>query len=132
MTLRIQHESFWEIAPDFLLNSRFRFGDRPLATKFVYLPGDEVLVLGFGQAAPSHKALMSSYKDKKETDTSHWVRGIFLRDQRIIYYRQGVRDLAWYDETTRMLRHHGMPAECRVAWGLEAKRDFKEELSGFP
>ena len=29
MPLRINNESFWEISAAFLLDSRFRFGDRP-------------------------------------------------------------------------------------------------------
>ena len=132
MTLRINNESFWEISAAFLLDSRFRFGDRPAVTKFVYLPTDDVLVLGSGRETPSHKALMSSYKAKELTDTTHWVRGIVLRDKRIIYYRQGVQDLDWYARTTEMLKRNGLPDSYTIAWGPDAKLKFKDELAGFP
>ena len=132
MPLRIHNESFWEISPAFLLDSRFRFGDRTPVTKFVYLPTDDVLVFGSGREIPSHKALMSSYRPKELTDTTHWVRGIVLRDKRIVYYRQGVQDLNWYPQTTRMLRQNGMPDTYSVAWGPDAKLRLKAELEGFP
>ena len=132
MPLRIQNASFWDISPGFLLDSTFRFDKREPATKFVYLPDEEVLVLGVGREAPSHKALMSSYRPKIEIDTSRWVRGIVLREKRIVYYRQGVRDTAWYDRTTAMLRAHGLPSGYVVLWGSEAKRSLKKDLEGYP
>ena len=132
MPLRIWNQSFWDVSPDFVLDSRFRFAERPLATKFVYLPDEEVLVLGAGREIPSHKALMSSYRDKGSTDTTSWVRGIVLRGKRVIYYRQGVRQLEWYGQTTAMLERHGLPETYTVAWGAEAKQALKEDLEGYP
>lgn len=132
MPLRIQNASFWDISAEFLLDSRFRFDKRATATKFVYLPDEEVLVLGVGRETPSHKALMSSYRDKVSIDTSRWVRGIVLREKRIVYYRQGVVEEAWYDRTTAMLREHGLPAGYSVLWGPDAKRSLKEDLEGYP
>lgn len=75
---------------------------------------------------------MSSYHSKNLTDTGHWVRGIFLREKSIIYYRQGVVDLRWYDLTTEMLKEHGMPSSYTVRWGPEARRDLKEDIAPFP
>jgi hypothetical protein len=66
------------------------------------------------------------------TDTTHWVRGIVLRDKRTIYYRQGVQDLDWYAQTTEMLKRNGMPDSYSVAWGPEAKLKLKDALAGFP
>jgi hypothetical protein len=132
MTLRIHNESFWDISPDFVLDSRFRFGERPAVTKFVFRPPEAVLILGYGRDIPSHKALMSSYLDKTATDTTLWVRGIVLRAESIIYYRQGVRDLDWYRATTEMLRALGLPSRYTVQWGEEAKRRLKPQLEGYP
>lgn len=132
MPLRIYNESFWNLEPEFVLDSRFRFGDHPQATKFVYRVPEEVLVLGSGREVPSHKALMSSYREKLATDTSHWVRGIVLRARRTIYCRQGVADATWYDATTAMLRRHGLPGDYAVVWGPEARRRLKEDLEGYP
>jgi hypothetical protein len=132
MTLSIQNESFWEISSEFLLHSRSLFGNRPPVTKFVYRPPEEILVLGSGLDIPSHKALMSSYQSKNLTHTGHWVRGILLREKSIIYYRQGVVELGWYDLTTEMLKQHGMPSSYTVRWGSEAKRDLKEDIAPFP
>ena len=58
--------------------------------------------------------------------------GIVLREKRIVYYRQGVRDEAWYERTTAMLRAHGLPPEYSVEWGVDAKRRLKEDLEGYP
>jgi hypothetical protein len=75
---------------------------------------------------------MSAYRDKASTDTSQWVRGIVLRARRIVYYRQGVPDLLWYDATTAMLRSLGLPADYAVAWGPAAKKRLAEDLAGYP
>ena len=75
---------------------------------------------------------MSSYQAKELTDTTHWVRGIVLRDKRIIYYRQGVQDLDWYAQTTRMLKRTVCPTAYSIAWGPDAKQRLKDELAGFP
>jgi hypothetical protein len=130
--MRIQNESFWEISKQCVLNSRFRFGDGGFVTKFVYQPEERVLVLGCGREYPTHKALISSYACKKRTDTSHWVRGIVLREKELIYYRQGVQNPQWYDQTSEMLRFHGLPGTYRVVWGREAKHNLQEDLEGFP
>ncbi len=132
MLLRIQHESFWEISREFILDSRFRFGNDGPVTKFVYQPEEELMVLGAGKEVPSHKALISSYVCKIRTDTSNWVRGIVLRDKKVIYYRQGVRDLLWYDQTTAMLCSHGLPGDYRILWGAEAKQRLKDDLACYP
>ena len=132
MPLCIHHGSFWDISGEFILDSRFRFGNDGLVTKFVYQPEEEVLVLGAGKEAPSHKALISSYACKLRTDTSNWVRGIMLREKRVIYYRQGVRNLQWYDQTTEMLSSHGLPGSYQILWGPEARRQLLEDLAGFP
>src|SRR5262245_33412458 len=132
MSLRIQHESFWEISPEFILASRFRFGERGPVTKFVYFPPDELLVLGSGREVPSHKALISAVSHKSGLDTTHWVRGIVFQARGIIYYRQGVLDTNWYEATTVMLRAHGLPATYSVLWGPEAKRSLADDLEGFP
>jgi len=130
--MRIQNESFWEISKECVLDSRFRFGDGGLVTKFVYQPEERVLVLGSGREYPTHKALISSYACKKRTDTSYWVRGIVLREKGLVYYRQGVQDPQWYDQTSDMLRTHGLPGAYRIVWGREAKDNLKEDLAGFP
>ena len=130
--MRIQNESFWEISKEWVLDSRFRFGEAGLVTKFVYQPEERVLILGSGREYPTHKALISSYGCKKQTDTSHWVRGIVLREKELIYYRQGVQDAQWYDQTSKMLQSHGLPSTYRIVWGREAKYDLKEDLAGFP
>ena len=132
MELEICNRAFWDVSPEFVLDSRFRFGNRPLATKFVYQPDEDVLVLGAGAQVPSHKALMSSYRDKLSTDTSAWVRGIVLREKQIIYYRQGVRRLVWYDRTTQMLLRHGLPESYSVVWGADARQALKEDLEAYP
>ena len=132
MALHIQNENFWDVSPVFVLDSHFKFGDKPLVTKFVYLPEEKVLILGTGRETPSHKALMSSYRSKEFTDTTHWVRAIVLRERKIIYYRQGVLDVDWYRQTTEMLRSYGMDAAYSALWGSEAKGLLKEDLSGFP
>jgi hypothetical protein len=132
VTLLIQHKDFWELSSRFVLDSRYRFGNRDPVTKFVYQPEDEVLVLGNGKATPSHKALISSFACKLRTDTSNWVRGIVLREKAMIYYRQGVRKLYWYDQTTDMLRTHGLPGEYRILWGVDAKKQLAEDLADFP
>lgn len=132
MTLRIQNASFWDLSKDFLLDSRFRFEPRQQVTKFVYLPDEEVLVLGTGKETPSHKALMSAFLKRDQTDTSRWVRAVVLRGRKIVYYRQGVLNLEWYDRTTEMLRRNGLPATYKVAWGPQAKKELAGDLAGFP
>jgi hypothetical protein len=132
MPLTIHQVRFWQISPAFVLDSRFRFGDRAPATKFVYRPPDQVLVLGTGREVPSHKALISSVRHKPGVDTSQWVRGIVLRERRIVYYRQGVADLGWYEATTAMLREHGLPPDYRIAWGAAAKKELAEDLVDYP
>ena len=132
MALCIQNESFWDVSRVFVLDSRFKFGDRPQVTKFVYLPEEEMLILGAGRETPSHKALMSAYRSKEFTDTSHWVRAIFLRDKKIIYFRQGVLNPDWYGQTADMLKNCGMAATYSTLWGPRAKSELKEHLSGFP
>ena len=132
MPLRIQHERFWQLSDDFILDSRFRFGDRPPVTKFVYSPTHDLIVLGTGHETPSHKALISAFVPKKSIDTSYWVRGILLRPLKIVYYRQGVRELDWYRQTTEMLKTNGLPDEYRIRWGPEAKEGLGSELEFFP
>jgi len=132
MSLKIKNPTYWEIPAGSLLESRWRFGTHPLVTKFVYQPDGEILVMGCGRQAPSHKALMSAAAGKAGTDTSCWVRGVILRDRRLIYYRQGVRNPLWYQMTTEMLRSHGLPRDYDIVWGEEAKRALKEALEDYP
>ena len=79
-----------------------------------------------------HVIPMSSYLDKLATDTTQWVRGIVLRAENLIYYRQGVRNPGWYEATTEMLRRQGLPARYSVVWGEEPKKRLKEVLEGYP
>jgi len=73
-----------------------------------------------------HKIMILNYGKGKFDD---YIRGICFWDKQTIYLRGHKRE-DWLKQTEKMLRQQGISKNIRIAWGIKAAEELKDDLRG--